>query len=146
MPAPNTTSRLVGTVDLPQQANGDQEQITVSLEQFGNEAPDCLVIDGHACLLYFDPGTATGRRQIQTLRNLLDQALADVAHRNEEIYGSLRVGDHCGLIRVPGEGEPRCPIAISVGDGVLAQCDRVEHVDRHHVVVDGNYLVVAVRH
>lgn len=39
----------------------------VYVEQWADEAPDLLVVDGYACGLYLDPGTTTGRAAITGL-------------------------------------------------------------------------------
>jgi hypothetical protein len=107
---------------------------------WANEAPDCVAIDGHACLMHLDPGTRSGRMAIERLRANLAEALRvhDVAV--EEIYAGLKVGDDSARVRLAQRDEEQCTHPLGA-----TQCHRVAHVDRHHVAVS-DYEVVAVSH
>lgn len=126
-----------------QESNGDE--ITVYIDQYGAEAPDSVTVEGQACNIVFDPGTMDGQAQIEALRARLAEALANHERAVEEIYGKLRVGDYCTEIRLPVKDERRC--AHTVTDGRMHwTCSRAQHVDFHHVNVDGDYRVIAVCH
>lgn len=123
----------------------DGHRYTVYTEHWANEAPDCVAIDGNACLVFFDPGSKAGRAAITNLIANLAGALTAHDKVVEEIYAGLRPGDDAARIRVAHESEPRCPTLIN-GD----QCVRVDHADGHHVTtldtVKDGYVVAAVRH
>jgi hypothetical protein len=144
-----TNKQQIGDpVDLPTRTNGiPGEQLTVTVEWYADEEPDCIEINGHACLVFFDPGTMTGRAQIRTLIGRLNQAMAFHTNRVEEIYGNLKDGDHCNNIRLPAKSEERCPRYMFTPCGQRGvQCSRAHHEDHHHVHVDDDYQVIAVLH
>jgi hypothetical protein len=122
-------------IDLP-----SGESLSVYIEHWGNEAPDTLAIDGHACLVFFDPGTKTGRAAITDLISRLQAALvrhdADVA----SIYANLKPGDDPARVRVADKTEACCSATFG-GE----QCERVEHVDPFHLTIEDTARVYAVR-
>ena len=122
-----------------QESNGDE--ITVYVEQYGNEEINLVEISGKCCMLLWDPSTPGGRQQIRTLIDRLNEALAAHAVGVEQIYGELKVGDHCDGIRLPEADESNCAWHFNG-----SECSRPEHEDGHHVLVDDNYDVVAVHH
>lgn len=125
--------------DVCQESNGDEYH--VHLDRYGNEEPDTIIVDGKACNLVFDPGTPAGRAQVHALIARLTQALTEHDKTVEEIYGTLQPGDHCPQIREPHGAETRCGRWM-----LMHRCSRVEHADRHHVCVDEDYEVIAVKH
>lgn len=131
--------------DVCTEANGDE--FTVYIDQYANEAPEQVTIDGKAVYMTFDPATQVGRAQIRTLIARLNEAMAITDAAAEDIYGALKVGDHCSDIRIATVGEKRCPHTAG-DDGLtgLVQCARPAHEDYHHVAVDEHYDVIAVRH
>jgi hypothetical protein len=131
--------------DVCTESNGDE--FTVFIDQYANEAPDAVTIDGKAANMVFDPSTQAGRAQIRTLIARLNEAMAIADAAAESIYGALKVGDHCSDIRVAIVGEKRCPHTAG-DDGLtgLVQCMRPTHEDYHHVAVDECFDVTAVRH
>lgn len=136
-----TTRTLIGEPVI----TPDGHSYSVYTEHWANEAPDCLAIDGHACLVFCDPGSKQGRDAILTLIKNLAGALAAHDRAVEDIYAQLRPGDDAARIRVAvADAEPRCR-ALRNGD----RCVRVDHADGHHVTtsdtVDG-YTVAAVAH
>jgi hypothetical protein len=137
------TKRRLGTVVTPSKATFD-----VSLEQWANEAPDTLELNGYACLVFFDPGSATGRAQVRDLIRLLTQALDEVDAANVTMYRTLKPGDYCNTIRLPGvdDGETQCQLLVPRDGDQALQCSRVGHDDPHHVVIDADYRVLAVSH
>lgn len=128
--------------DVCTEANGDE--FTVYIDQYANEAPEQVTIDGKAVYMTFDPATQVGRAQMRTLIARLNEAMAITDAASESIYGALKVGDHCSDIRIATVGERRCPHTASAGK--LIQCMRPDHEDYHHVAVDENFDVEAVRH
>ena len=125
------------------EASGDE--FTIYIEQWADEEPSAIVVDGKACYLIFDPGTTEGRAQIRTFAARLNEAMAVHSARVEEIYSTLKPGDHCGDIRLPLGDEKNCPHTIATS-GHTWQCSRVHHEDFHHVAIGDDYQVVAVRH
>jgi hypothetical protein len=122
----------------------DGQKYTVYVEHWANEAIDTVALDGPACLVFFDPGTRSGRTAITHLVNHLQSALIRHDAQVEEIYANLQPGSDATRIRVAGEKEAQCTTPIG-----NMQCHRVEHVDGHHVAVSDTaegYLVAAVRH
>lgn len=123
----------------------DGHSYSVYVEHWDNEAPDCLAIDGHACLVFCDPGSKQGRAAITALINNLQSALLHHDVVVEEIYAGLAPGDDAARIRVAHESEQRCR-ALRNGD----RCVRVDHADGHHVTtvdtVATGYAVAAVWH
>lgn len=119
----------------------DGTPYTVTVETWANEAPECVTVDGYACLVMLGPGTRSGRAAITGLIGNLQGALAVHDQAVEEIYAGLKVGDDAGRIRVAHEGEAQCTHPLGG-----TQCHRVEHVDGHHVAVDGDFDVIAVAH
>jgi hypothetical protein len=126
------------------EANGDE--LTVYLHCYGNEEPDEIEVDGKACMLTFDPGTTAGRGQIRTFIQRLQEAVTAHATAVEEIYGQLKVGDDCSLIRACVDGETPCPHLAGTIGSLRLHCSRPAHEDFHHVTVDADYQVIAVRH
>lgn len=124
---------------------GLAEPLTISIEQWADEAPDTVIVDGFACTLYLDPGTMAGRTQIEALRQRLADALAEHDKAIERIYSGLEVGGYCSNIRLPRDGELRCPHTASDAGLPGMGCSRVQHADGHHVAVDDSYQVIAVR-
>lgn len=131
--------------DVCTEANGDE--FTVYIDQYADEAPDAVTIDGKAANMVFDPATEAGRAQIRVLIARLNEAMAIADAAAEDIYGALKVGDHCNTIRIATVGEKRCPHTAG-DDGLtgLVQCMRPGHEDYHHVAVDEGFDVIAVRH
>lgn len=123
----------------------DGHSYSVYTEHWANEAPDCLAIDGHACLVFCDPGSKQGRDAVLTLIKNLAGALDAHDRAVEDIYAHLTPGDDAARIRVAHESEPRCR-ALRNGD----RCVRVDHADGHHVTtvdtVATGYAVAAVWH
>lgn len=118
----------------------DGNEYRVYLEHWANEAPDCLTLDGPACLVFLDPGTKTGRKAITDLIAHLQLALIRHDAAVDDIYTNLKVGGHPSCIRVASEKETRCGRSLA-GD----QCVRVEHVDSYHVTIDDTVDRYAVR-
>jgi hypothetical protein len=120
----------------------DGNTYTVNIETWANEAPECITIEGYACLVAFDPGSRSGRAAIRRLQANLTLALAAHDEAANEIYAGLKVGDDTARVRVVAPDEAQCTYPL--GDH---QCHRVEHDDGHHVAVDGDtYQVIAVAH
>lgn len=140
-----TRSQVVGVIEMP---NGGP--LTISVEACGNDAPDTVTVSGYATLMYLDPGTAVGRAVIEGLRAHLGEALAMHDAAVERIYAELVVGNYCPDIRLPLDvieghpGEERCPHEL--GENRTHRCDRVPHVDGHHVAISENHMVLAVEH
>jgi hypothetical protein len=134
--------------DVCTESNGDE--FTVFIDQYANEAPDAVTIDGKAANMVFDPSTQAGRAQIRVLIARLNEAMAIADAAAEDIYGALKVGDHCSDIRIAAvitRSEDRCPHAAGEDASTgLVRCMRPAHEDYHHVAVDEHYDVIAVRH
>jgi hypothetical protein len=124
----------------------DGDELTVYLNQYAGEEPHEIQIDGRACTVSFDPSTATGRAATRTLIANLTAALTEHERACELLYSALKAGDWVVDIRVPIGDEPRCPHRAGLVDVLDFQCSRTTHDDYHHVAVDADYNVLAVRH
>ena len=123
------------------ESNGDE--LTIYLNVYGDEEPDCIEVDGKAANLIFDPAVTAGRNQLTAFLARINEAVAEVDQRIEAIYGQLKVGDWCGQIRLAKTDQERCGTHVHTSG---ARCSRIAHPDGHHVVVNEAFEVTAVSH